>query len=243
GGFVGRGLEKIGMAVHSNIIQKLGQGIQNICAETAKKTGNTREYDSETASFEETQSMAEILSDFHSTLKPQIDDIEFECKGAIDSYFDVLIQSLSEAIKNDRVTKKLKSRQYLITNAIGNAFGMVLSQRVSLGDYECKKILEMSRGESKEKAMGIFGKKVIREGKEQLCKNVRDSITELNEEISEEIDGVLERQTLGMREIERQLEELIAHRTSSIENTEAIVLKCVEKLSVAELTLNILEVS
>lgn len=241
GRVIGRGVENVGRILHSETLQNVGRGIQDACSETARKTGNTREYDSETASFEETQSMATILANFHDTLKPQTSNLEKECREAIDNYFSDLIISLSKALDNDRVIKKLSNRKRTVTRSIGNTFGNVLSKRVSLSDSECKKILEMPRGQGKESAMSSFGKKVIIEGRSLLCKNIAESIAELNEEISEEIDGVLERQTIGVKDVVRQLEELLIHRTSNVQDTETALLTCAKKLSAVELSLNVLE--
>ncbi|MEG0835724.1 MAG: hypothetical protein RR413_09810 [Christensenellaceae bacterium] len=238
---IGRGVEWAGKVMNSKTLQVFGKGIQKVCAETAKETGNTREYNSETASFEDTQHIAKILADFHDMLEPQAKELEQECREVIDSYFSELIRSLSMLIENKRVDKKLRNRQKTIIGSISNVFGIVLSQRVSLADNECKRILEMPQGVKKEEAMSAFGEKVIEEGKSQLCKNVKTSIAELNEEISEELDGIVEKQALLVRTIGTQLDEIIAHRLSSVEDAEAAVLKSAQRLSAAELLLTIVE--
>ena len=69
---IGRGVERFGQVTGIKSIENAGRKIQDICQETSRRTGSSREYDQDTATVDETAHIAEILSSFSSGLRSNI---------------------------------------------------------------------------------------------------------------------------------------------------------------------------
>ena len=235
----GRGIEKVGEKLHSEKLQKIGRDIQDVCRETSRKTGETNEYDQETASERETEHMAHILADFSQGLKDQAVTLETDAKKEIESYFDELIAAIEGVLGRCATTRNLRSSKRTILGTIPGSLSAHLATRVSLADAECCKILKMPKGSEKERKMETFGRKVIREGLNNLCKRIDAALDQVSSSISEECDSLAAQQRKELENFKAQVEETMASLSRDETSTEETILEPAKKLSAGELVLDV----
>ena len=137
GRFIGGVAEKTGEKLGWEGLRQAGKKLKDKCSETARKTGETNEYDQETASEWETEHMADILAGFSQGLKEQATDIENEAKKHIESYFDGMIAAIEGVLGRCTTTRNLRANKQLILSTIPGSLSAHLATRVSLTDAEC----------------------------------------------------------------------------------------------------------
>lgn len=235
----GRGVEWVGEKLNSEKIQQIGRDIQDACRETSRKTGKTNEYDQETASERETERMADILAGFSQGLKNQATDIENSAKAKIESYFDGLIAAIESVLGRCTTTRNLRANKQLILSTIPGSLSAHLATRVSLTDAECCKILKMPKGAEKERAMETFGRKVIREGLNNLCKQIDAALDKVSESVSGECDDLAAKQRKDLEAYNQQLKKVMDSLGRDETEQESAMLEPAQKLSASELVLDV----
>lgn len=241
GRVIGRGVEKVGEFFHSETIQNAGRRIQDACRETASSTGRQREYDRDTATERETQQSAAILSSFSLGLNSQAESIEVAAKQTVNQYFDTLIGAIQGAMGNGALVRSLKSQKKIVSANVDGKLRDVLAKRVALTDSECNKILKMSAGSAKEKAMDNFGHKVIREGLDTLAKSVSNSLDMIYDMISNELDELSKQQKLEFENFAAQIQDVLKHQSDHTNDKESGMLDPAKRLSASEMVLDLLE--
>lgn len=237
---IGRGVEKFGEWTGSEKLKNIGRGIQSACSETSRKTGSTREYDRETASESQTASVAEILSGFSMGLKGQASSIELQAKYSVESYMDDLIKAMEAVFGKCSATRGLERQKKLIVGNIDNSLTNVLAQRVSLTDQECLDILKMSSGSQKEAAMNAFGKKVINEGLDSLCKRLEKAFDDVCESINSELNELAAQQNRDYESLIEQLNKIAVDRKNDTDNQEMAMLQPAQKLAASEIVADLI---
>lgn len=235
----GRGIEKVGEKLHSEKLQKIGRDIQDICRETSRKTGKTNEYDQETASERETKLMADILAGFSKGLEEQAVTLETGAKEQIESYFDGIIVAIEGVSGRCATTTNLRISKRTILGTIPGSLSTHLATRVALSDKECCQILKMQKGAEKERKMGAFGRKVIREGLSNLCKRIDAALDQVSSTISEECDSLAAQQRKELENFKAQVEETMASLSRDETSTEETILEPAKKLATGELVLDV----
>jgi hypothetical protein len=238
---VGKGLEWVGEKTGIWAIEKAGMDLQDACSKTSRDTGSTREYDQYTATVDETANMAEILSGFSSGLREQGNTIEQSAKKCVGEYFDQLYAALDATLGQEQAIKNLKVQKQLVIQTIDGSFNDILARRVSLSDSECLDILKMSKGAAKEAKMKSFGEKVIREGLDKLCKNVRKSVAEICDGIDSELGSMVAQQQKLMEEFSRKLEEISNNRKTDMYAQEDDMFAPAQKLAASEIILDLVQ--
>lgn len=220
---VGRGVGKIvegtGEIIGSETLQRVGRGIQDACSETSRKVSETREYDKQSASVNQTIIINEILSSFSIGLQAQADTIERNCVVESQRYFDDLIKEL-DSTKSGIKANRLKATLNSVKSSINGSLKKHLAKRVSLDDRECLQVLQMSAGKEKENVMHAFGKKVINEALNALSKQIADIVREQNEEIEEFLADVLEKQEIELSTMQRQFDSIATQAKCDVLNKE-----------------------
>lgn len=235
----GRGIEKAGEILHSEKLQKIGRDIQDICRETSRKTGETNEYDQETASEWETERMADILADFSMGLEEQAVILETGAKEQIESYFDGIIAAIEGVSGRCSTTRNLRASKRTILDTIPGSLSTHLATRVALSDKECCQILKMPKGAEKKRKMETFGRKVIREGLSNLCKRIDAALDQVSNAISEECDSLAAQQRKELENFKAQVEETMASLSRDETSTEETILEPAKKLATGELVLDV----
>lgn len=236
---VGRGIEWLGEKTHNETLQEVGRQIQYECSKIARKTGETNEYDQETASEWETERMADILADFSKGLEEQAVTLETGAKEQIESYFDGIIAAIEGVSGRCATTRNLRASKRTILDTIPGSLSTHLATRVALSDKECCQILKMPKGAEKERKMEAFGRKVIREGLSNLCKRIDAALDQVSSAISEECDSLAAQQRKELENFKAQVEETMASLSRDETSTEETILEPAKKLSAGELVLDV----
>lgn len=237
GGFV----EKIGKLTGNTTIEKAGQKIKDACSETSRRTGETREYDRDTASERETERVADILSGFSLGLQKQANSLENEATSRVEQYFDIIITALQEVIGDTAAVRSLKFQKTVITRNIHGKLGEVLSRRVSLTDNECLKILNIPKGQEKERAMNRFGQKVIGEGLNSLADSVSQSLDAVNQAVTDELNDLSAQQKHALEAMSAKLQQMMNKNSGDTNARESGMLEPANTLSASELVVDLLK--
>jgi hypothetical protein len=234
---VGGAAEWVGEKTGWTALENAGRKLKEACSETSKQVSETKEYDKQSASINQTINMNEILSGFSIGLQAQADMIERNCVVESQKYFDDLIKALENkdsGIKANRI----KSTLNRVKNSINGSFKKHLAKRVSLDNNECLKILQMSAGKEKEKAMHDFGKKVINEALKTLSEQITRIIREQNDEIQEFLEDVLEKQEKELSTMQNQFNSIAIQTENDVLNKEKAKLTPVILIGVTDMVLS-----
>ena len=106
---LGKCIEWFGDKTRIYPIEKLGKWIQDACHETSKQVSQTRSYDQNTATVDETEQIAEMLSKFSRSLHTQASDLENAARQRIDGFFDSIIGVLDGLIEGP-IIRNLKAQ-------------------------------------------------------------------------------------------------------------------------------------
>ena len=129
--------------------------------------------------------VAKLLQEYVKEYTPACKEIERQAKERVDGYFDFLIDELekTESLAESLGLKNIKASQKNLLGTIDGTMTNALALRFSLDNAECRKILEMAPGESKETAMEKFASQAIVESKEKLCGTISEVLNQLTEEL------------------------------------------------------------
>lgn len=241
GRFVGRAVEKVGEVTGVWAIESAGMKIQDACRETSRRTGESKEYDQDTATVDETARMAEILSGFSAGLREDGTRIEQVARENVEDYFDQLYTAMDMALGRKKAVKGLMLQKQIVLGSIKGSFNEVLTRRVSLSDTECLAILKLPKGANKEAKMNAFGKKVINEGVDKLCENIRGSVKTIRQETEDELNDIVQEQKRLLEGFAQQIEEITKKRQSDMDSRESSILFPSQKLAASELLLNLVQ--
>ena len=140
-----------------------------------------------------------------------------------------------------KAVKSLMLQKQIVLGSISGSFNEVLTRRVSLSDAECLAILKLPKGAAKEAKMKKFGEKVINEGLEKLCNNVKKSVEVIRKETESELNDILQEQQRLLEEFALQIEEVTRKRQDDMESQETSLLFPSQKLAASELLLDLVQ--
>lgn len=238
---IGKKVEEFGEWVGNPTITNAGRKMQDACSETSRRTGETREYDRDTATESETEKVADILSGFSLGLQKQAKSLENTATSRVEQYFDVLITALQEVLGDTTAVRSLKFQKTVITKNIHGKLGEVLSRRVSLTDNECLKILSMPKGRDKTDAMNHFGQKVIREGLNSLADSVSQSLDAVNKAVTDELNDLSAQQKHTLEAMSAKLRQMMEKNNGDTNERETGMLEPANTLSASELVIDLLK--
>ena len=237
----GRAVEWVGEKTGIWSIESAGMKIQDACQETSRRTGASKEYDQDTATVDETARMAEILSGFSAGLREDGIRIEQTARENVEVYFDQLYAAMDTALGRKKAVKSLILHKQIVLGSITGSFNEVLTRRVSLSDTECLDILKLPKGADKERKMEAFGKKVINEGLEKLCGNIKRSVETIRRETEDELSDIVQEHQRLLEEFSQQIEKVTKMRQSDMESQESSLLFPAQKLMASELLLELVQ--
>ena len=241
GRLVGSAVETVGNALNNDVLRNIGSGLQDMCQEVSHLAGETDSYDPDIANASDAEQMADILASFSVGLKGQAQALEEQVKGLVNSYFENLTGAMREVLGNSSAVHNMEIQKRLAIQNIDNQLLNVLSQRVSLSDPECLRILKKSKGRQKEKDMEAFGRKVIREGLDGLCKSLESAFATINNSLTEELDGLADQQRYNTEEMVAQLNKMIEKLSEDADSKEDAILLPAQKLVACELVTELLD--
>lgn len=238
---VGKVVEKVGEITGIEKIEHAGRAIQDACQKTSKRVGESKEYDQDTATVDDTARIADILSGFSAGLREEGKQIEETARKNVEDYFDQLYTAMNAALGRKKAVKSLMLQKQIVLGSISGSFNDVLARRVSLSDAECLTILKLPKGADKKEKMNKFGKKVINEGVEKLCNNVKKSVEVIRNETEAELNDIVQEQQRLLEEFARQIQEVTQKRQSDMEGQESSLLFPSQKLAASELLLSLVQ--
>lgn len=236
---LGKCIEWFGDKTRIYPIEKLGKWIQDACHETSKQVSQTRSYDQNTATVDETEQIAEMLSKFSRSLHTQASDLENAARQRIDGFFDSIIGVMDGLIEGP-IIRNLKAQKKLVSSSIDGKLLHVLSVRVSLSDPECISILKLASGEEKHQKMEHFGKKVIQEGLDSLCASLNQALDSACDCVEAELQELSNTNKNQLEKLMRQIQEIKNARLRDIYTYEDAILLPVQKLGASEAVLELL---
>lgn len=118
-------------------------------------------------------------------------------------------------------TRYIERRIPRILSQVDGNLERQISRAVSLDNPACKKVLEMVPGTRKEEAMAAFFESVLKSALEQLCRDIRDMLGEVLEELEEELPRAVERSQTEMRQWNEEMGRM--EQDSSREEAERIM--------------------
>lgn len=238
---LGKGLSWIGEKTHIGVLEDAGRAIQDACRETSRKTGASKEYNRDTATIDQTAYVAEILAGFSVGLKSDGARIEAMAKRDVEDFFDKLYKDLNPVFESKSTLRALILQKTMVLDSIDGCFNEIMSRRVSLSDPECLEILKLPKGPEKEKKMEAFGNKVINEGLDRLCESVKKATESIRNETNEELNDTVQAQQKALKNIARQIEDVIRKRQQDANDKESSILFPSQKLAASELILNLMQ--
>lgn len=236
---VGRGVEKVGDFFGSEKISSAGRKIQDACAE---KVAEERSYDKETSEINTTDRLNDILVSFSEGYFQHATSLENSCIRIVENYYDQIIQLLESTVITQATSvniKSLKKNKERIKKDIAGSIKDPLAKRMSLDDRECLSILKMDAGDEKRKAMSAFTQKVIKEALDNLANNVRDTLDENVEDVSEWLNGISEEQETKLSRAKEYFDSLCE---KDLQETSEKEKSCIKPLLVLEAVDIVLEI-
>lgn len=190
---IGKGFEKVGEWTGSTTLQDIGRGIQSACTDVSRNTGRTSSYDKERARLEETKRINMILTEFSLKLEDKADNIEKIAIKESKVYFEQLIKELDNSKSDIGINiSRIERTMLRVEREIKGNLKIHISKRVSIDDSECLEILKLESGYKKEKKMKKFSEEILKQGLENLVKDIKEVIKEQNDIITEAIQDRLQ---------------------------------------------------
>lgn len=243
GRVLGRAVEGWGKFVGSEKIQRVGRKIYEECSDkVATDVGDEEEYYKESSNIHSTERLSNILVSFSEDYREYAEEVEDACIKEVEEYYDQLIEIIENAPSvshSEANLRELKKGKRKISRTIKGGITTPLSKRMSLDDSECLRILKISSGSEKKKAMKKFAKKVMKEALKNLSKNVRTALNEQGEDIEEYLVGIVEEQEKAARELKEAFDKMIEDDGLEQSDKEK---NCVNPLYVIDATESIVQI-
>ena len=196
------------------------------------------------SSVENVDKIQSILEDYRGQVHREANKIEGAIHDEVAHYVEELNGILlQERELLDKYKIKTKQIERVIERFLRNINGNIdkmLCKKVSLDNPECRNILQMIPGTKKEQVMSDFLNKSLKEVLNQYCTDFRQNLSDLFENVEEEIVQAVGRTG---EEAERQYKILEnIDEDNYIEKNEAIVTKAASIIALCDLIGNQVEV-
>jgi ABC-type transporter Mla subunit MlaD len=143
-------------------------------------------YDKKTATLEDTRNLSKKLEKKRKEFKPVAAKMEGTLHETAQSGFDLILSEVEAIKKASKLSLDIDAIKQKVTNftkQIDGSISGVLDTRVALSDQECADILAEESEEDRERELGIFFKKVVKE-------SVKNSGIKIDEVMSESLNMV-----------------------------------------------------
>lgn len=235
----GKSIEWVGDKTGIYPLEELGRRIQDACRETSKQVSQTRSYDQNTATVDETEQIAEMLSKFSRSLNAQASDLENAARQRVERFFDSIIGVMDGLIEGP-IIRNLKAQKELVGSSVNGKLLRVLSVRVSLSDPECISILKLASGSGKQQKMEHFGKKVIQEGLDSLCASLNQAFDSACDCVEDELQELSNTNKDQLEKLMSQIQDVKNARLRDVHACEDAILLPAQKLGASEAVLKLL---
>lgn len=156
---------------------------------------------SATSTVQQVENISNVLRQYHNQYCPDGAALERHYRKELKKYFDTLIDSLEE---NEELSEafgleSIRRRQERLLRRIDGSITDAISTKLSLDNYECRKILEMPKGETRTRRMKDYVQQVIDDAKEDLIKAISDSLYEQSDAIADFLENQIDDQERAAR--------------------------------------------
>ena len=174
-----------------NIIGTVVDWIGNI----AGKTGETDSIN-DNSSLENIDRIMSIFTDFREQEHTKAIEIENAVAKEVNYYVeelhDILDANADKVDKYNIHIKRIERQIDKIASKINGTIDNELCKKVSLDNTECKEIVKMIPGSKKEEAMNTFLDQSVNSALESCCKEIRNSLEEIYEDVETEVLGAVD---------------------------------------------------
>lgn len=166
----------------------------------------------------------ELINDFTEEIKGDMENVESKLLDECTEYYGELITLVEgvEQIKNINLHSKFikKDFEILKRNIKGNLMKSIYS-KISLDNDDLKNILKLPSGEMKKTKIDNFKKDLIKQALNEFISEVRISIDDFQNYISEKLNEVLEGITNNYQILSKQL--MILENSNDIEGIKNMI--------------------
>ena len=199
-----------------------------------------KSYDGDTADINTTERLNTILREFSDKYMKNAVMIEKNCVKAVEDYYNRLMPVVEEGRKlgfSESAIREIKSNKEKMKKSINNSIEKPLRKRLSLDDRECLEILKLDSGTGKKEKMDLFVRKVIKEARDNLAKEVKKSLDIQVGDIEEafhEMEEKQEKEFNNIMEAFKKISDSIVSETGEREKA------CVLPITVIEMSEEVL---
>lgn len=213
---IGRGagsiIESVGNYFGKEKIAGFGKSLKNACSNVrsnVKKVASTENHKKESAV--RVERINNVFVEFYEDMSERAEEIEEACIDYSEEYFDNILNVLSKQsddIKNGLNLDKLKRTRKKIRDAIDGFIQKDISQKVSLDNSKCMKIMQIKDDDERGEAMQVYCENVVERAIEKLDKKVQKILNKQNEEIEEFLLDYEEKRAFSLEKMKEQLLEM-----------------------------------
>ena len=151
---------------------------------------------SATSTVQEVENISNLLRQYHNQYCPDGAALEQSFRKGVKTCFDELIEQFEERedLANAFGLESIRRRQERLLRRIDGSITDAISTKLSLDNYECRKILEMPKGDTRTRRMKDYVQQVIDDAKDDLIKAISDSLYEQSDAIAEFLENRLDDQ-------------------------------------------------
>ncbi|MBR1580924.1 MAG: hypothetical protein IJ668_10630 [Selenomonadaceae bacterium] len=149
---------------------------------------------SASSTVQQVENISNLLRQYHDQYCPDGRALEQHFRKEIKKYFEALIDQIenNEELSNAFGLESIRRKQERLLRRIDGSITDAISTRISLDDYECRRILEMPKGDSRTRRMKNFVQNVIDDAKEDLIKAISAGLYEQTDAIAEFLEDRLD---------------------------------------------------
>lgn len=164
------------------------------------------------ATVSDVNQVMQVFENYKDAVGQETAKVEQAVYGEVESFLDnlkAILESNKETldkyhVRLDRIDRRMKR----ILSKINGSLDYEISKDITLSNPNCRRIMEMVPGTRKEQEMNEFLQNVLRDGLENLCGSLKDTLNDIFEELDEELPGVVEERSLEMKRCMDELENL-----------------------------------
>lgn len=216
GSAIGRGvgsvIESVGNYFGKDKIAGFGRSLKKACSNVrtnVQKVASTENHKKESAV--RVERINNVFVEFYEDMSERAEEIEEACIDYSEEYFDNILNVLSkqsDEIKKGLNLNKLKRTRKRIRNAIDGFIQKDISQKISLDNSRCMKIMQIKDDEERGEAMQTYCEKVVERSIVKLDKKVQNILNKQNEEIEEFLLDYEEKRAFSLENMKEQLLEM-----------------------------------
>lgn len=181
-------------------------------AKTTQEIAQARQEISKTTSLSEATTVQQVedisksLNNYRKIYERNAENVETALRDEINNCFSNLMNRLkTRASISKRIAfEELQRKQQRLLGDIDGTIVEELKKRLSIDDYECRRILDIKNSDEKDRTMKKFSERVIHEVRETLANKFSRTMRQISDDISNVLQNTVDDQE---RETQRKQKE------------------------------------